>query len=115
MHKMVQRANRNPVMIKGYWQTGRVYIDGEELAPQRSQELRSHSPCGFAWGYGGSGPGQLALALLLHFSNDEEFSLRFYQTFKWDVVSKIHYNFELDESRVTDWIESVKKGERKNA
>src|SRR5262245_1194599 len=27
-------------------------------------DLRSHSPTGFEWGYGGSGPAQLALALL---------------------------------------------------
>src|SRR5262245_22144387 len=28
-------------------------------------ELRNHSPTGFEWGYGGSGPAQLALALLV--------------------------------------------------
>src|SRR5467141_965015 len=28
-------------------------------------EARNHSPTGFAWGYGGSGPAQLALALLI--------------------------------------------------
>ena len=27
-------------------------------------DLRNHSPTGFAWGYGGSGPSQLALAIL---------------------------------------------------
>jgi hypothetical protein len=27
-------------------------------------DLYNHSPTGFAWGYGGSGPAQLALALL---------------------------------------------------
>jgi hypothetical protein len=27
-------------------------------------DLRNHSPTGFAWGYGGSGPSQLSLAIL---------------------------------------------------
>lgn len=35
------------------------------LDPGPSQALRNHSPDGFAWGYQGSGPAQLALALLL--------------------------------------------------
>lgn len=30
-------------------------------------DLRNHSPTGFAWGYGGSGPAQLALAILADF------------------------------------------------
>ena len=41
--------------------------DGEsitELSPSRSQDLYNHSPTGFNWGYGGSGPSQLALARL---------------------------------------------------
>ena len=30
--------------------------------------IRNHSPTGFAWGYGGSGPAQLSLAILVdHF------------------------------------------------
>jgi hypothetical protein len=36
-------------------------------------EVRSHSPSGFEWGYGGSGPAQLALAILCdYFSLDAE-------------------------------------------
>ena len=44
------------------WQ---VFKDGVLLSPQRSLQVQSHSPDGFSWGYGGSGPHQLALALLL--------------------------------------------------
>lgn len=36
-----------------------------KLDPRRSQKLWNHSPDGFEWGYGGSGPAQLALAILL--------------------------------------------------
>jgi len=39
-----------------------VLVDGKPLAPRN--DLFDHSPSGFEWGYGGSGPAQLALALL---------------------------------------------------
>ena len=42
-----------------------IYLDDRVLDPSRSQQIFNHSPNGFSWGYGGSGPAQLALALLL--------------------------------------------------
>jgi hypothetical protein len=45
-------------------------------------EVRAHSPTGFAWGYGGSGPAQLALALLVDALGEREMAERHYQTFK---------------------------------
>lgn len=42
-----------------------VTKDGQTLSPDKSQKVWNHSPDGFNWGYGGSGPAQLALALLL--------------------------------------------------
>lgn len=35
-----------------------------DLSPEASLKIRNHSPDGFEWGYGGSGPSQLALAIL---------------------------------------------------
>ena len=52
-------------------------------------DLRSHSPTGFEWGYGGSGPAQLALALLADALGDEEQSLLLYQAFKWKVITNL--------------------------
>lgn len=42
-----------------------VTKDGQALKADKSQKVSNHSPDGFNWGYGGSGPAQLALALLL--------------------------------------------------
>lgn len=56
--------------------------DWTPLRPARSQELINHSPDGFEWGYPGSGPAQLALAILLDHTDNEEFSLKNYQLFK---------------------------------
>ena len=36
------------------------------LNVEESLKLRNHSPDGFSWGYNGSGPSQLALAILLN-------------------------------------------------
>lgn len=38
--------------------------DGREAPLNPRFDIRRHSPDGFAWGYGGSGPAQLALAIL---------------------------------------------------
>src|SRR5439155_2970286 len=47
-----------------------VSVNGVPLNPRL--DLRKHSVTGFEWGYGGSGPAQLALALLAdHLANDE--------------------------------------------
>jgi hypothetical protein len=50
-------------------------------------DVRNHSPTGFEWGYGGSGPAQLALALLLDATGDEAIALQHYQTYKRRVVA----------------------------
>jgi len=63
--------------------------DQEQLTPERSLELANHSPSGFEWGYGGSGPAQLALALLLDYTDDEEVALAEYKAFKTEVVSQL--------------------------
>lgn len=55
---------------------------GEQLRAARSLRLVNHSPDGFEWGYAGSGPAQLALAILLDFTGNEELALARYQTFK---------------------------------
>jgi len=50
-------------------------------------DLRNHSPSGFAWGYPGSGPAQLALALLAHALHNDERAEELYQEFKDDVIA----------------------------
>ena len=64
-----------------------VTVDGQPL-PQR-QDLRNHSPDGFEWGYAGSGPAQLALALLADHSQDDSFALAHYQQFKNLVIASL--------------------------
>ena len=63
-----------------------VTVNGRPLNPRL--DLRNHSPTGFEWGYGGSGPAQLALALLADHLGDDEQALALYQDFKFSVVAK---------------------------
>src|SRR5258708_39621212 len=64
-----------------------VTVDGRPLNPRL--DLWNHSPTGFEWGYGGSGPAQLALALLADHLSDDRRALDFYQRFKWAVIAEL--------------------------
>ena len=65
-----------------------VLRDDGLLDPKYSQAVWNHSPDGFNWGYAGSGPAQLALALLLEETGREE-AVRYHQDFKRDVVARM--------------------------
>ena len=70
-------------------------------------DLLSASPSGFQWGYGGSGPAQLAVALLAH-AYDEEFAAEHYQWFKRDVVSELHEDgWTLSKNEIEQFVETA--------
>lgn len=52
-------------------------------------DLYSHSPTGFEWGYAGSGPAQLALAICADFLGDDQRARRVYQEFKENVIAPL--------------------------
>jgi len=59
-----------------------------ELSLQASLEHCYHSPTGFNWGYGGSGPAQTAFAILHDYLNgDTQRALNLHQDFKWKVAA----------------------------
>lgn len=64
-----------------------VSKDGKPFLPQASQAVWNHSPDGFNWGYQGSGPAQLALALLMEVCSNELASI-LHQAFKRSVVAR---------------------------
>lgn len=66
-----------------------VTKDGLPLDPGPSQKLDNHSPDGFMWGYSGSGPAQLALALLLDVTGDPDLAMRFHQEFKEEMIAPL--------------------------
>jgi hypothetical protein len=61
---------------------GEVRVDGQPLDPRPSQLVWNHSPDGFAWGYAGSGPSQLALAILLAAGLPKRLAIALHHRFK---------------------------------
>jgi hypothetical protein len=81
-----------------------VWIDDQELSPERSLRVRNHSPTGFSWGFGGSGPAQLALALLLEITT-KEMAVLWYQDVKRQILAKLpEADFLLDSQEIIDII-----------
>lgn len=92
-------------IITGNIETGYVFIDGVRLYPTESQKIYNHSLDGFSWGYGGSGPAQLALAILLKFTT-KRIALSLHQNFKWEVIAKLpQMNFET-KFDISEWLAS---------
>jgi hypothetical protein len=81
---------QNKVLIKGMRnrRNNDIWIDGRQLLPGYSLTIRNHSLDGFNWGYGGSGPAQAALAILLKVLGDKWLALELYQHFKWEYAGK---------------------------
>jgi hypothetical protein len=83
----------------------RVVIDedGQTRRLPMRLDLRRHSPTGFEWGYPGSGPAQLALALLAdHFG--DAIALEIYQEFKRTLVSRLPDSWQLASSALDAWL-----------
>lgn len=84
--------------------------DGTTISPLPARlDLAYHSPDGFSWGYGGSGPAQLSLALLADAAGSDEEAVRHYQEFKERVVSRIPAGspWSMTDSDVLDFVRDV--------
>ena len=82
--------------------------DGENLTkipPDRSQAVYNHSPDGYEWGYSGSGPSQLALAIMLEITGNDRRALTLYHEFKFAVVSGMPSDYwSLPVETVQKWV-----------
>ena len=91
----------------------KVQIDGEQLPIEYSLNVKNHSPDGFAWGYWGSGPSQLGLAIMLLETEDEETALKYYQEFTSEVIGKLNIEkgWTLTSTDVQAWLkEKIHEG-----
>ena len=99
------------IHYRGYRHTGGlghqlVTKDNDILDPTPSQKIWNHSPGGFNWGYGGSGPAQLALALLYDVTKDKDIAVRLHQEFKRDYVATWGDTWEITTACIQGWIDS---------
>ena len=69
-------------------------------------DLRSHSPTGFEWGYGGSGPAQLALALAASRLPDA-LAHAIHQHLKWTLVATLDREWDLAASGLDSLLATI--------
>ena len=83
----------------------KVTVNGNYL--KEYQNIINHSPDGFCWGYAGSGPSQLALAIMIDLYG-EFFAKDHYQTFKSDIIERLNIDndFTLTEEQIETWKKS---------
>lgn len=85
----------------------RVELNLKRTVLPKRLDLRSHSPDGFQWGYSGSGPAQLALALAADATGDDELALRVYQDLKREIVAGLPDLWQLDAGNIADFCHSL--------
>lgn len=72
------------------------------------RHLVHHSPDGFNWGYGGSGPADLARSIIGDVTGDENPHPAIYQPFKWEFVSSWGNRWEISLDEIRAWLEKRK-------
>ena len=84
-----------------------VTVNGRPLNPRL--DLWNHSPTGFEWGYGGSGPAQLALAILADHLADDDEALSLHQDFKHAIVATLPYpGWTLTDERIQEAVRTLR-------
>jgi uncharacterized protein DUF6166 len=67
-------------------------------------DIKNHSPMGFEWGYNGSGPRQLALAILTKFTSDE-IAIEYYDEFCKIFIESINEDeWEIKNQIIQKWL-----------
>ena len=102
VRKKVYRGHRfsdGSVLVT--WSEG---ADGiRKILPYRL-DLQNHSPDGFNWGYDGSGPSQLALAMIADCRGDKE-GLLWHTDFRRAFIAPIKGDsWEITEVQIQEWV-----------
>lgn len=126
---MTQHQDDGGLLARPCPQPRRLAFAGERIAGitrvtvtqggQPSRELplhlaiRNHSPTGFEWGYGGSGPAQLALALCVEVAGRHR-AERSYQSVKDRLVATIQEDaWMMSGASVLDAIEQAEQSDHR--
>lgn len=94
----------------GYAADTEVTKDGVEFPLEPSLKLWNHSPTGFNWGYGGSGPAQLSLALLLDACGDAEVAQKRHGEFIFKFVAGLGETWKITTDTILSWLWMVEVG-----
>ena len=86
--------------------------DGGTIKTNVPRRITFHSPDGFEWGYGGSGPSDFALNILsLYIGQEAAEAGGLYQNFKFNFVATLPYEGgTIKREDVMHWLEGKRKG-----
>jgi Family of unknown function (DUF6166) len=111
--KPIRPTPRPGVRYIGTRSNSRAYVvvqtaDGRSSLEPRLDLIR-HAPAGFDWApNSGSGPAQLALALLAHASGDDNLALAHYEVFNHEIISRLpSHRWELTAQQVLQMLHFI--------
>lgn len=79
-----------------------------EVTGRHSLNIFPHSPTGFEWGCGGSGPAQLALAMLLDHGMGAAMAVQLHQAIKFKLIGTLpREKWELTTEQVDEALASL--------
>lgn len=85
-----------------------AYYAGHPL--DMRHDLRNHSPDGPNWGYCGSGPAQLSLAILAAVTGDDALAQHHYQQFKREIIAAIpHEGDAIPGAEILRWLDAAER------
>ena len=126
------RGERNRVDVTQF--EADAEVDGRTYELNPRLDLANHSPSGFEWGYGGSGPSQTALAILADWFSDrskiteavsryaatlvafpdmtpgDRLALYLHEQFKADVIAPLRQHqvkILIDQTMIEAWLETA--------
>ncbi len=70
------------ILLQDFDSTKEIWVNKKKLLSARSLAFLNKSPTGFSWGYGGSGPAQLAFAIFLKYLPAREV-MAMHQALNW--------------------------------
>ncbi len=94
-------------------------FDGNMKQIQPSSPLQHciyHSPDGFEWGYGGSGPADLALSILNDYLHgDFNKAFQYHQLFKQEFIVGIHLdNWIITDQEIKTFLNTIEEREKRH-
>lgn len=81
-------------------------FEGTKTYPLR--HICRHSPDGFQWGYGGSGPADTALSILTDCVGEAKAN-KYYQDFKFAFISGAINELEITEKQILNWLKKMRR------
>lgn len=87
-----------------------VYVVNPDGSERVLKHIVRHSPDGFNWGYGGSGPADLALSILWDCLGPK-LADKYYQQFKRAFIEPVKGKLRIREKDIKNWLIKIEKND----